>query len=126
MDAKSFCKNALMLVLVLTGVFYIASAFFVSKTVSHSFYSPRSEVEDALSRIEFVVRQNNVNIASSDDNSNRKATSQFHSQPNSGKGETVSIVMQRCPKTKYVIRFIRGVIQLLIHAILLALPIGIA
>jgi len=126
MNAKSFCKNALILILVLTGVFYVASAFFVSKTVSQAFYNPQSEVEDALSRIEFVVRQEGVNVATSDGNLNREATSQFHSQPNSGKGETVSIVMKKSPKMKLVLRFIRGTIQWVLFVVLLALPIGIA
>ena len=126
MNAKSFCKNALILILVLTGFFYVASAFFVSKTVSQAFYNPQSEVEDALSRIEFVVRQEGVNVATSDGNLNREATSQFHSQPNSGKGETVSIVMKKSPKMKLVLRFIRGTIQWVLFVVLLALPIGIA
>jgi hypothetical protein len=126
MNAKSFCKNALILILVLTGVFYVASAFFVSKTVSQAFYNPRSEIEDALSRIEFVVRQEGVNVATLDGNLNQETASQFHSQPNSGKGETVSIVMKKSPKMKLVLRFIRGTIQWVLFVVLLALPIGIA
>lgn len=126
MNAKSFCKNALILILVLTGVFYVASAFFVSKSVSQAFYNPRSEVEDALSRIEFVVRQEGVNVATLDGNLNQETASQFHSQPNSGKGETVSIVMKKSPKMKLVLRFIRGTIQWVLFVVLLALPIGIA
>ena len=126
MNAKSFCKNALILILVLTGVFYVASAFFVSKTVSQAFYNPRSEIEDALSRIEFVVRQEGVNVATLDGNLNQETASQFQSQPNSGKGETVSIVMKKSPKMKLVLRFIRGTIQWVLFVVLLALPIGIA
>ena len=126
MDAKNFCKSALLLILVLTGVFYVASAFFVSKTIAQAFYNPRSEVEDALSRIEFVIRPEGNKVVSSTDNSNKEPLAQFSTRLNSENGESVSVVMRRRPKSFYVIRCIRGAIQWCVFFILLALPVGIA
>ncbi len=126
MDAKNFCKSALLLILVLTGVFYVSSAFFVSRTISQAFYNPRSEIEDALSRIEFVIRQDGSRVATSAGSSSEEPLSHLSSRLNSEKGESVSVVMHRRPKSFYVIRCIRGAIQWCVFFILLALPVGIA
>lgn len=126
MDAKSFCKNALMLILVLTGVFYVASAFFVSKTVSQAFYNPRYEIEDALSRVEFVVRQDGTNVALSTDHSKQDLQPKAHSQSNPEETKAVSVVIHRHPKKSLIFRGVRGAIQWVLFVVLLALPIGIA
>lgn len=54
MNPKSFCKSILLLFLVVAGMFYIASSFFIAKTVADAFRPSGNDGTAILSGIELV------------------------------------------------------------------------